>query len=172
LSSDQELGISDLDGRLMGREVLAAECDAWIVPFSAALTFQHRNPDVGAKALEQPSDGPEMAMAMVHQLATWHPRVLARCIAWCESVATEMRREPIVCQRDRNADPVAPVAHTPDVENERDGGGGQQQDQAAELQERVERLERWHAELEDEVVRLRWVIADAGAQASRPTNTA
>lgn len=74
----------------------------------------------------------------------------------------------------RHGEAVAGVEYNRGVDSERDGGGGQQHDQAVDWEARFRRLEEWHADLEDEVVRLRGVVADFGARAAqtvRPTNT-
>lgn len=68
---------------------------------------------------------------------------------------------------------VTPLCESPPVGRDAEMGGQQHDDRLAELVERVERVESWNADLEDEVARLRDLIVGVGqsiaAQATLPT---
>jgi hypothetical protein len=150
----------------------------WRVGWQTAARMQHENPALRAIALQSPAD-PDAAMeALVPVLAYTHPQFQATVISVLDLAIGELESGFV--------EAVTPPCETPeregelvfagdgDTDVERDMGDGQQQDRAVDWEDRFRRLEQWHADLEDEVVRLREVIASMGsaAQAVRPTNAA
>jgi hypothetical protein len=150
----------------------------WRVGWQTAARMQHENPALRAIALQSPAE-PDAAMeALVPVLAYTHPRFQATVLSVLDLAISELdaaAREGVTPPRDNpTRDGEHAFADDGDTDVERDVGGGQQQDRAVdEWEARFERLEAWHADLEDEVVRLRGLLAELGAAAQtvRPTNT-
>lgn len=166
-----------VDGRQMTRSVLGELAGVWACIWQEAADMQAENPGVRRLAEAKSDDAEQAIVELMPQLMLLHPRIVASVLAFCRSVEAEFGYDAAgiavtgVC-----LDAVEDEQQFGD-DGERDVrresvGGGQQQDRAVE--DRMQRLEDWHADLEDEVARLREVVAAIGAaaaQAIRPTNT-
>lgn len=137
----------------------------WGPVWKAALEYQQRNPDVLRAAMLAPTDFSDAAQAALPFFALFHPSILRTAIVHCDAVVAEFGY----------GKGVTPARDPERVDTDESEGDGQQQNRAENWEARFRRLEQWHADLEDEVARLREVVAAIGtaaAQAVLPTNTA
>ena len=164
-------GLQNLDllGRRMSRRVLRESGAVWASIWDEVIRIQDTNPDV-RRIAEGKTDDPEQAIReLAPQLMLLNPHICRGVAAFCHGVVDELGYSD---------EAVSPACEAPaetgdgDLDVEQDAGGQQAVDRLAELEGRCERLEQWHADLEDEVVRLRSVVRNLGAQAERPTNVA
>jgi hypothetical protein len=173
-----------VEGREISRKVLAEMSAAFEDRWRAALEYQRRNPDVLAAARTAPTEFADAADVMVRSFAEMHPTVLRAAIAHCQAVVDEFGFEPDIR--------VAPTLYRPTREGEPmfagDGdrdvdervGGQQQHDRLVwngTIEQQLDELRDWNAQLEDELGRVRAILSRMGAAAIEaqpavlPTNT-